>query len=158
MLHCMRCMKEAKSQGMGWFLVTGKDKKKKKKYFPHKTQQEMQICLCLDFSSVKPMSDFFFFFFSFYGLTCRAAAEVYATVIAMLDPSHICNLYLSLWQCQILNPLSQELNRHPHRCCTGSLTCWATTVAPISEFWTTKLWDNFCSLSHHICGVLARQQ
>ena len=28
------------------------------------------------------------------------------TVMAMLYPSHICNLCASLWQCQILNPLS----------------------------------------------------
>ena len=37
----------------------------------------------------------------------RAAAEDYATATAILDPSHICSLNHSFWQCQILNPLSE---------------------------------------------------
>ena len=36
-----------------------------------------------------------------------AAAVVYATVMATLDPSHICDLCFSLLQCQILNSLSE---------------------------------------------------
>ena len=36
-----------------------------------------------------------------------AAAEAYATAIAMLDLSHICDLFRSLQQCWILNPLSK---------------------------------------------------
>ena len=54
----------------------------------------------------------------FHSLTCRiwkfpsqgsirAAAEVYTTITAILDPSCICNLCHSLWQHQILNPLSE---------------------------------------------------
>ena len=35
-----------------------------------------------------------------------AAAVAYATATAILDPSHICDLWHSLRQCQILNPLS----------------------------------------------------
>ena len=35
----------------------------------------------------------------------EAAAEAYAT--ATPDPSHICNLHHSSWQCRILNPLSE---------------------------------------------------
>ena len=31
----------------------------------------------------------------------------YTTAIAMQDPSHICDLCCSLWQCPILNPLSK---------------------------------------------------
>ena len=31
----------------------------------------------------------------------------YIIAIAMLDPSHICELYYSSWQLQILNPLSE---------------------------------------------------
>ena len=31
----------------------------------------------------------------------------YATVTATLDPSHICSLHCSMWQCCILNPLSK---------------------------------------------------
>ena len=37
----------------------------------------------------------------------RAAAMVYLTVVATLDPSHICDLYHSLQQCWILNQLSE---------------------------------------------------
>ena len=37
----------------------------------------------------------------------RAAAQVYATTMAMPDLSHICNLHHSLWPCQILNPLRE---------------------------------------------------
>ena len=36
-----------------------------------------------------------------------AAAAVYATVPATLDPSHICDLCCNLWQCQIFNPLNE---------------------------------------------------
>ena len=31
----------------------------------------------------------------------------YATATATPDPSHVCNLYLSSWQCQTLNPMSR---------------------------------------------------
>ena len=37
----------------------------------------------------------------------QAAAAAYATATATLDPRHICELCCSLWQCQILNPLSE---------------------------------------------------
>ena len=39
----------------------------------------------------------------------RAAAAVaaYTTATAMPDLSHACDLHHSLWQCQILNPLSE---------------------------------------------------
>jgi len=31
----------------------------------------------------------------------------YTTATAMRDPSRICDLHCSLWQCQIFNPLSE---------------------------------------------------
>ena len=37
--------------------------------------------------------------------------RAYTTVTAVQDLSHVCNLYHSLWQCQILNPLSQDRDR-----------------------------------------------
>ena len=37
----------------------------------------------------------------------RASAAVYTTARATPDLSHICDLPHSLWQCQILNPLSE---------------------------------------------------
>ena len=37
--------------------------------------------------------------------SCQPPA--YATATATPDPSHVCNIYHSSWQCQILNPLSE---------------------------------------------------
>ena len=35
----------------------------------------------------------------------------YATATATSDPSHVCDLHHSLWQCHILNPLSEARDR-----------------------------------------------
>ena len=45
-----------------------------------------------------------------YGQT-RAAAEAYTTAMAMPDLSHILEFHHSLWQHQILNPLSKARDR-----------------------------------------------
>ena len=37
----------------------------------------------------------------------RGGIGAYATATAMLCPSHICDLHLSLQQCQIFNPLNE---------------------------------------------------
>ena len=37
----------------------------------------------------------------------RVAARAYATAMANLGLSHICDLSCSLWQCEILNTLSE---------------------------------------------------
>ena len=75
------------------------------------------------------MDPLFFFSFPFLGLylwhrevpRLRVKWELqllaYATAIAMQDPSPICDLHHSSWQCQVLNSLSkarQGLNLHPH--------------------------------------------
>ena len=41
------------------------------------------------------------------GIKSELYLPAYATVTAMLDPSHVCDLCHSLQQCQILNPLSE---------------------------------------------------
>ena len=56
-------------------------------------------------------------FFSFYGHTCgivevlrlevELKLQLLANATATLDPSHICDLHHSLWQCRILNPLNE---------------------------------------------------
>ena len=54
----------------------------------------------------------------------------YAIAMAKPYPSRIFNLCCSLWQCWILNPLSQaRIDPHPHigNVKSKSLTCWATT-------------------------------
>ena len=35
----------------------------------------------------------------------------YTTVTATRDPSHVCNLHHSSWQCWILNPLGEARDR-----------------------------------------------
>ena len=78
------------------------------------------------------------------------AAVVYTTDAATPDPSHICDLCLSLQQCQILNPLNTEWgqgsNLRPHKRQVMSLTWWATTGAPCFAFAimaTDLLWPSF---------------
>ena len=44
------------------------------------------------------------------GVKSELQLLAYATVTATQDPSLICNLHQSSWQCQILNPVSQILN------------------------------------------------
>ena len=42
------------------------------------------------------------------GVQSELQALAYTTATAMRDLSHICNLLHSLWQCQILNPRSED--------------------------------------------------
>ena len=70
---------------------------------------------------------FIFLFFAFLGLHLhievpRLGAEselqllAYATDTATWDPSLVCDLYHSSWQCRISDPTNrgQGLNPHPH--------------------------------------------
>ena len=59
---------------------------------------------------------FFFFFLGLHlqhvevprlGVKLELQLQAYPTATATPDPSHICDLHYSLWQCQILNPLSE---------------------------------------------------
>ena len=45
------------------------------------------------------------------GVESELQLPAYATATALLDPSCICNLYHSLWQCWILNPLSEATDQ-----------------------------------------------
>ena len=44
-------------------------------------------------------------------LELQLPAHARATATAMQDPSHVCNLHHSSWECQILNPLSKVRDR-----------------------------------------------
>ena len=44
---------------------------------------------------------------SWAGVKLELQLQAYTIATAMLDPNHIFNLCHSLWQCQILNPLSE---------------------------------------------------
>ena len=41
------------------------------------------------------------------GIKSELQPPAYTTAIATQDPSHVCDLYLSLGQCWILNPVSE---------------------------------------------------
>ena len=45
------------------------------------------------------------------GVTSALQLPVYTTATAKSGPSHICDLHRSLWQHQILNPLSEARDR-----------------------------------------------
>ena len=92
------------------------------------------LCNILSFSEIT------FFFFSFFFIATSVAYEsspargrigAYATATATLDSSHICDLFHSLQQYQIFNPLSEARD---WTCILidnlGSLTTWATSGAP----------------------------
>ena len=44
------------------------------------------------------------------GVELELQLPAYATAPATPDPSHICDLHHSSWQCRILNPLSEARN------------------------------------------------
>ena len=82
----------------------------------HPVLQFPILCLFFFFLS-------FFFFFVFGGLypwhmevprlgvKWELQLQVYATATATQDPSRLCDLHHSSWQCQILNPLSKARDR-----------------------------------------------
>ena len=50
------------------------------------------------------------------GVESELQLPAYTTATATPDPSHICDLCHSLWQCQILNPLRKARDRtHIHK-------------------------------------------
>ena len=97
----------------------------------------------------------FFFPFPLYSCPCgvwksqaRGWLELqlpaYTTAAASQDPNHVCDLCLSLWQCQILNPVSKARETlHLLRLSVGFLTRWGTMWTPRSHF----LRDSLISVS-----------
>ena len=88
----------------------------------HQRRQQLFIffhpCALCEASS--PQCNFFFVFLGLYlqhmevtklGVESELQVPVYATAIAMPDPSRVCHLRHSSWQCQILNPLSEARDR-----------------------------------------------
>ena len=94
-------------------------------------------------SSTCLATSFYFILFSFYwphlqrmdilGLPIESEPQLlaYATAPATPDLSFICDLHLSLWQHQILNPTEQAegSNTHLHGHDVGFLAHWATAGA-----------------------------
>ena len=66
------------------------------------------------------------------GVQLELPLPAYATAAAMQDPSRICNLHHSSWQCQILYPLSKARDRTRHLVVPSQIHfCCTTTGTPI---------------------------
>ena len=57
------------------------------------------------------------------GVESELQLLAYPTATATQDPSHVCDLHHSSWQCQILNPLS-EARDHTHTLMDTSPICF----------------------------------
>ena len=106
--------------------------------------QVCSLCLGVCFCFVDRFICIFFFFFSFLGPNLqhmeisRLGVEselqllAYVTAIATWNPSHVCDLYHSSWQCWIVNPLNEARDRT----CVLMGTCqvpyhWAAVELPL---------------------------
>ena len=66
------------------------------------------------------------------GVKLELQLLAYTTVIAMQDPSHVCDLHHSSWQCQILKPLSKARDRTRNLVVPSQIHfCCATAGTPI---------------------------
>ena len=69
------------------------------------------------------------------GVELELQLPAYARATATPDPSHVCDLHHSSWQCWILNPLSETRNRTCVLMDTSQLSfCCATTGTPLGLF------------------------
>ena len=67
------------------------------------------------------------------GVQSEIQLPAYATATAMWDPSCVCDLHHSSWQCQILNPLI-EVRDQPHNLILPGWICFlCTTVGILSS-------------------------
>ena len=74
------------------------------------------------------------------GVKLELQLSAYATDTAMPDPRHIGDICPSLWQCRILNPLSEARDQPASSwILVGFLTHWATTGTPIILFFKLPL-------------------
>ena len=98
------------------------------------------------------MSSLSFFFFVFLGpqpwhmkiprlgVESELQLQAYTTDTEMQDPSCVCDLPHSSWQCQILNPLSEARDQSHVLMDTSQVHyCWATMGTPVSSFWSVWL-------------------
>ena len=62
------------------------------------------------------------------GIELELQLPAYTTATATQDPSHVCDLHHSSWQCQIFNSLSEA--RDPTRILMDTCYPWATKGTP----------------------------
>ena len=69
------------------------------------------------------------------GVDLELQLLAYAMATATLNPSCVCDLHHSSWQCQILNPLRKAKDRTCNFMVPSQIRCHcATTETPISLF------------------------
>ena len=90
------------------------------------------------------------------GVQSKLQLLAYTTATETLDWSHVCNLYHSSQQCQILNPLSQArgLNPHPHGYQSGLLMAESLWELPICLFLFSLLQE--VDQKIYCCGLCKR--
>ena len=59
------------------------------------------------------------------GVRLELQLPTYTTAEAMPDPSHICDLHHSPWQCRILNPLKPGIKSESSWILVSFVNCWA---------------------------------
>ena len=92
------------------------------------------------------------------GAESELKPPAYTTATAMPDPSRVCELHLSSWQCQILNPLSEARDRTrnlmvPSRIC---FRCATTGTPPLTLLSAATRWASWASISGKVsafCSV-----
>ena len=98
---------------------------------------------------------FFLFFVFFYfglhprhtevprpGVKSELQLPANATATAMLDPSCICDLQCSSWQCHILNPLCEARDRTRILMdISWAQYCWATKELLVCFWWPWFVWE-----------------
>ena len=80
----------------------------------------------------------------------------YTTATAKPDPSRVCNLHHSSWQCRILNPLGKARDRTCIFVDTSQIRfCWATTGTPVTTNikQTAFLWTEILGLDFFFYSV-----
>ena len=104
---------------------------------------------------------FFFFFFVFswhtevprLGVELKLQLPTYTTATATPDPSHVCNLHHSSWQCRILSPLSKARNRTHNLIVPSQILFCCAKTRTSKSFFFPLLW-----LPHSIWRCWARGQ
>ena len=74
----------------------------------------------------------------------------YTTAIAMWDPSHICNLHHSSWQCQILNPLKGARDQTCILMVTSQISFHCAAMGTPGCVLKGLLFSSFCSSHREI--------
>ena len=86
------------------------------------------------------------------GVQSELLLPAYTTATATPDPSHVCDLHHSSWQCRILNTLSKASNQtYVFMDASQIRFCWATTGTPFFFIFKIFLF-NWNLVNSQCCG------